>query len=159
MFGGEGSVFAEGPPPLSPNKYSFQGSPTGLPATYDDVFGAPPNDETQLMRFIPGSSDIAFGKARYRFYYYKDGVWTPETPVLNSLEPAFVIYPYLSIKYTVSGNPPTIDMTWPARGELEEADSPLGTWHAVTTAGNHHSVTIDPAQGQGKYYRVREGGL
>ena len=41
-FGGEGGLHLQGPPPLSPQTYAFQGSPTGLSATYDDIFGAAP---------------------------------------------------------------------------------------------------------------------
>lgn len=151
-----GGGYAQGPPPLAANRYFFQGAPTGLPANYQDIFGAPPNDETALLRFIPGSTSFARNATNYRYYYYKDGVWTPDAPVLDSLEPALIIYPYLSIKYTVGGNPLTITMTWPVRGKLEEAEFPTGPWSEVTTAGNTYSVTPNPGQDTGKFYRVRE---
>jgi hypothetical protein len=155
-YGGAGGAPVPALPPLTADRYSFQGSPTGLPATYEDIFGAPPNNETALLRFIPGSASIDRGTDNYRFYYYKEGVWTPETPMLNPLEPAFVIYPYLSIKYTMSGNPLMITMTWPARGKLEEAEFPNGPWSEVTTAGNTHSVTPPSGQSGARYYRVKE---
>jgi len=155
-FGGEGVAADQGPPPLSENTYVFQGSPTGLSATYEEIFGGAPTNETTLMRFIPGSSDFSFGSAHYNFYYYKDSVWTPQTPLLNPLEPVFVIFPYLSIKYAVTGHPQKIDMTWPSRGKLEEADTPFGTWGEVSgTVANTYSITVYE-QSPGKYYRVKE---
>lgn len=154
LYGGYAGQPAATPPPVTSGRYFFQGAPSGLPATYQDIFGAPPNDETALLRFIPGSTSFERSEDNYRFYYYKNGAWSPETPVLNSLEPALVIFPYLSIKYTVSTNS-TINLTWPERGRLEEADSPTGDWQEVTTTGNNHSVTPAPGQG-GKYFRVKE---
>jgi len=142
---------AEGPPPLLENRYYFQGSPTGQSATYEDVFGAPPNNETALFRFIAGRSDINPTGPDYRVYHYNAGVWTPETPILNPLEPVFVVYPYLSVKFTLSGNPKTINFTWP-RGTLEEASLPGGPWQTVS-AGNSHSVV---ATNQMRYYRAKE---
>jgi hypothetical protein len=65
-FGAEGVVADQGPPPLSENTYAFQGSPTGLSATYEDIFGGAPTNETTLMRFIPGSSDFSFGSAQLK---------------------------------------------------------------------------------------------
>jgi hypothetical protein len=140
------------PPPLFPNQYYFQGSTTGQSTTYEGVFGAPPNNETALFRFIPGRTNINPGPD-YRVYHYTGGVWTPEIPVLNPLEPIFVIYPYLRLKYTVSGSPRTINFTWPARGKLEEAALPTGPWATVTTNRNSYSVT--PTNGL-RYYRVKE---
>jgi len=138
---------------LVQNRYYFQGSPTGQSASYEDIFEAAPNDETALFRFIPASPDINPTGGYYRIYHYKTGVWTPETPVMNPLEPVFVVYPYLSLKYTRTGN--TIDFNWP-RGQLEEADFPTGPWRNVTTSGNTYSVTPNPQTEQARYYHVRE---
>jgi hypothetical protein len=140
------------PPPLLPNRYYFQGSPTGQSTTYEGVFGAVPNNETALFRFIPGRTNINLGPD-YRAYHYKDGVWRPEIPVLNPLEPVFMIYPYLSLKYTATGSPPTINFTWPARGKLEEAAFLTGPWATVTTANNSYSVA---PTNRSRYYRVKE---
>lgn len=142
------------PPPLIQNRYYFQGSGSGLSATYQDVFGGPPNDETALFRFIAGRTDINPTGPDYRIYHYKSGVWTPETPILNPLEPAFVVHPYLSLKATVGGNPKSIDFTWP-RGQLEAAYSLTGSWELVTTGGSH-SVTPSAQTNRARYYRVKE---
>ena len=139
---------------LAENRYYFQGSPTGESAQYEDIFGSAPNEETALLRFIPGSANIEpKGPPYYRIYLYKSGVWTPETPVLNPLEPVFVVYPYLSLKYVVSENPRRIDFTWPARASLQEADFPNGPWRDVTTPSNGYSVSPTNAA---QYYRVKE---
>ena len=146
----------EPPLPLLPNRYYFQGSPTGQNATYEAIFGAAPPNETALFRFIRGGTDISPTGGDYRVYYYTDGVWAPETPVLDPLEPAFVIYPYLSLKYTVTGDPPTINFSWPSRGKLEEAPLLAGPWQVVDTAGNRYSITPTLQTNSARYYRVKE---
>jgi hypothetical protein len=144
------------PPPLLPNRYYFRGSPTGQGATYEEIFQAPPNNETALFRFIPGGTDINPTGPDYRVYHYKDNVWTPQTPILDPLEPAFVVFPYLSLKYALSGDPTTINLTWPARGKLEAAPLPGGPWELVTTEGNSYSITPGARTNAARYYRVKE---
>jgi len=146
-----------GPPiPLIPNRYYFQGSPSGQSATYEEIFRAPPNDETALFRFIRGGTDINPTGPNYRVYHYKDNVWTPETPLLDPLEAAFVVYPYLSLKYSIAGNPRTLNLTWPPRGKLEQAPLLTGPWELVETEGNSYSITPGAQTNAARYYRVKE---
>jgi hypothetical protein len=139
---------------LLQNRYYFQGSPTGMSASYEDIFGGPPNNETALFRFIRGRSDINPTGPDYRVYHYTDGVWSPDTPTMDPLEPVFVIHPYLRVKYTVGGNPGQIDLTWP-RGELQEAPLPTGPWETVSTTGSH-SVTPGAEPNRARFYRAKE---
>jgi hypothetical protein len=146
-----------GPPlPLVPNRYYFQGSPSGQSATYEEIFQAPPNNETALFRFVRGGTDIDPNGPDYRAYYYKDQVWTPHTPILDPLEAVFVVYPYLSLKYTFSGNPGTINFTWPARGKLEQAPLLTGPWELVATDANSYSIMPGAQTNRARYYRVKE---
>jgi hypothetical protein len=136
-------------------RYYFQGSPTGESASYEDIFSGPPPGETTLFRFVPGSVSMEFGSSSYQRYYYKGGIWSPETPLLNRLEPVFVVYPTLRLNFTRNGN--RIDFTWPARGHLESATTLDGPWRPVATPGgiNSLSVTLDP-QAAPQYYQVSE---
>jgi hypothetical protein len=120
------------------------------------VFGLAPNNETALFRFIPGGTNINPTGPDYRVYHYKDRVWTPETPLLNPLEPAFVVYPYLSLKYTLTGDRKTINFTWPTRGKLEQATLLGGPWELLSTDGNTYSITPSTQTNRARYYRVKE---
>jgi len=144
------------PPPLLPNRYYFKGSPTGEGATYEDIFGGAPINETALFRFIPGGANINPTGPDYRVYHFKDQVWTPETPVLDPLEPVFVVYPYLSLKYTLTADRKTISFTWPTRGKLEQATLPGGPWELVATDANTYSITPSVQSNGARYYRVKE---
>lgn len=147
------------PPPLptmKSNTYYFRGASSGLPATYEQVFGVPPRDETALFRFIPGSTNAELSAANYRIYYFKDGAWSPETPVLAPYEPALSIFPYLSVK---SARPPTngsLLLQWPSRGRLEEADSPNGPWRDLSTVTNQLSIQPSTNAGVRRFYRAKE---
>ncbi len=154
-----GVATAPAPSPLflEQNRYYLRGSPNPVPGAYEDITGAAPNDETALLRFIPGGSAIEpRSPPLYRLYHYKNGVWSPETPQLNALEAVFIIHPFLSVKYTVSGNPARLNLTCPTRAILEEADYPTGPWRNVNPAGSTHSVEFNPQASRSLFYRAKE---
>lgn len=143
-------------PTMFSNTYYFRGASSGLPATYEQVFGVPPRDETALFRFIPGSTNVELSASNYLIYYFKDGTWSPETPVLAPYEPALSIFPYLSVKPTQIPGNGSLLLQWPSRGRLEEADSPNGPWRDLGTVTNQFSIQPSTNAGGRRFYRAKE---
>ncbi len=142
---------------LLEDRYYFQGSPTGESASYENIFGGSPPGDTTLFRFVPGSLSLELGSSSFRPYYYSHqaGVWSPETPLMNPLEPVFVVYPTLRLTFTRTGN--TIHFTWPRRGGLESAPSPTGPWRPTATIGGTNALSVTPRpQDPPQFYRVTE---
>lgn len=144
------------PPTMQSNTYYFRGASSGLPATYEQILGVPPRNETALFRFIPGSTNVQLSASNYRIYYFKDGTWSPETPILAPYEPALSIFPYLSVKPTQIPGNGSLLLQWPSRGRLEEADSPEGPWRALSTATNQFSIQPATNAGGRRFYRAKE---
>lgn len=144
------------PPLLLSNTYYFRGASSGAPATYEQIFGSAPRDETALFRFIPGSTNAELSASNYRIYYFKNGTWSPETPVLAPYEPALSIFPYLSVKPTRTPANGSLLLQWPSRGRLEEADSPNGPWRDLGTVTNQFSIQPSTNAGGRRFYRAKE---
>lgn len=146
------------PPPLNleSNKYYLRGPAFCGNSKYEDLAGAPPQNETSLYRYqTNGWPLFPPSPAAYRAYHFIDGAWSPSEPVLDPLEAAFIVYPTLRIKAAITGAPPVMVLTWP-RGKLEIADQPSGPWQTVTNAQAPFIVELNSASGPSQFFRVRE---
>ena len=147
---------------LQSNTYYLLGPASNGISRYENIVGAPPNNETSLFRYVGGMGGSIYSvyppkPPSWKAYHYVDGAWTPEEPVLNPLEAAFIVYPTLRITATITGAPPFLVLTWPRAtyGALEVAEQASGPWQAVSGAQSPYVVN-PTGTNLSRSYRVRE---
>jgi hypothetical protein len=144
------TVNPSSPPPallLVSNIYSFRGSVTNAPATYQDIAGAPPQEDTSLFRYVGPLPGFIFPNVppvgtNWQAYNFQGGVWTPTDPVMNPLEAVFIVYPTLRVSITSTSPAPQQIVTWP-RGMLQSSATPTGPWLTLSNATAPY--VVDPS--------------
>ena len=132
-------------------------------ASYEDIVGTPPVDDTLLYQFNPGEGRSPFhlGAPDYNIFMYKSAVWTPSVPVIGVTEAVFILHPQQLINFQMTANGAvSFELTTPVDKQvtIEYSESlTQSSWQTLTNfVGTGASVQIkDQPSGNRRFYRSR----
>lgn len=140
---------------------------SNVPATYEQIVGAPPAPGTRLLRQKKGATNPfpipPLGSTGYVTYTYLGGGWSPTTPIAGVGEAVFIyITPSIQNEAIVGGRM-QFDVYSPAGYQLtvDRTDSLTAPqWQTLTTvtpgSGVTHVTDPDPISAHTqRYYRAR----